>query len=67
MINEFDRVKIKENGIIGEVVDIYINNAEKVFLRKLNYAYDFRNMNMESIKEILRHKLIASDNLDITW
>lgn len=33
----------------------------------LNYAYDFRNMNMESIKEILRHKLIASDNLDITW
>ena len=32
MINEFDRVKIKENGIIGEVVDIYINNAEKVFV-----------------------------------
>ena len=32
-----------------------------------SYAYDFRNMNKESIKEILKHRLIASDNLDITW
>lgn len=32
-----------------------------------SYAYDYRDMNEESIKEILRHRLIANDNLDITW
>ena len=32
-----------------------------------SYVYDYRNMNEESIKEILKHRLIANDNLDITW
>ena len=30
MINEFDHVKIKTNGIIGEVVDVYVSNEEKI-------------------------------------
>ena len=32
-----------------------------------NYAYDFTNMDKSGICEILRHRLIASDNLDIVW
>lgn len=32
MINEFDHVKIKTNGIIGEVVDVYVSNEEKIFV-----------------------------------
>lgn len=33
----------------------------------MSYAYDYRNMNEADIKEILKHRLIANDNLDITW
>ena len=33
----------------------------------MNYAYDWTQMDRESIKEHLKHYLIASDNLDICW
>jgi hypothetical protein len=33
----------------------------------MSYAYDFRNMDKESIKEILKHRQIASDNLNVEW
>lgn len=32
-----------------------------------SYAYDWRHMRRSEIEKILKHRLIASDNLDITW
>lgn len=32
-----------------------------------SYAYDWRRMTQAEIMEILKHRLIASDNLDIIW
>ena len=32
MINEYDHVRIKTNGIVGEVVDIYVDNAKTIFI-----------------------------------
>ncbi len=32
-----------------------------------NYAYDYAHMRKEDIKDILKYRLIASDNLDIVW
>lgn len=31
------------------------------------YWYDWRHMRASDIKDILKHRLIASDNLDICW
>ena len=33
----------------------------------INYAYDWQRMDRKSIEEILKHRMIANDNLDITW
>ena len=33
----------------------------------MSYAYDFCNMDKESICEILKHREIASDNLNVEW
>lgn len=33
----------------------------------LSYAYDWRQMKRRDIEEILKYRIIASDNLDITW
>ena len=32
-----------------------------------NYYYDYTNLTEYDIKEILRHRCISSENLDITW
>ena len=32
-----------------------------------SYAYDWQRIDKRSICEILKHRLIASDNLDIVW
>ena len=32
-----------------------------------SYAYDWRQMKRRDIEEMLKYRLIASDNLDITW
>lgn len=32
MINEYDKVKIRRNGIFGKVVDIHTANGETVFI-----------------------------------
>lgn len=32
-----------------------------------SYAYDWSRMKRQEIEEILKHRLIANDNLDITW
>lgn len=32
-----------------------------------NYTYDFAHMTKEDIKDILKYRLIATDNLDIVW
>lgn len=33
----------------------------------MSYAYDYSRMNRAKIEEILKYRLIANDNLDITW
>lgn len=32
MINEYDKVKIRQSGIFGEVVDIHAVNGETIFI-----------------------------------
>lgn len=32
-----------------------------------NYVYDYTRMTKEDIKDILKYRLIATDNLDIVW
>lgn len=32
-----------------------------------NYTYDYMHMRKEDIKDILKYRLIATDNLDIVW
>ena len=33
----------------------------------ISYSYDWTHMNKESVCEILKHKMIAADNLEIVW
>lgn len=33
----------------------------------ISYAYDYAHMTREDIKDILKYRLIASDNLNIVW
>lgn len=33
----------------------------------MNYGYDWQRMDKNAIKEILKHRLIASDALDVCW
>ena len=31
------------------------------------YSYDYRDVDIETIKDVLRHRLIANDNINIEW
>jgi hypothetical protein len=33
----------------------------------INYMYDWQRMTKDEIKQILKHRMIASDNLNIEW
>lgn len=56
-IQEYDVVKIKENGVVGTVVDIYIANAEKIFTveddaRNANGGFDLYHCTEEQIEKV---------------
>lgn len=55
-IQEYDVVKIKENGVVGTVVDISIANAEKIFTveddaRNANGGFDLYHCTEEQIEK----------------
>lgn len=56
-IQEYDVVKIKENGVVGTVVDISIANAEKIFTveddaRNANGGFDLYHCTEEQIEKV---------------
>lgn len=55
-IQEYDVVKIKENGVVGTVVDISIANAEKIFTveddaRNVSGGFDLYHCTEEQIEK----------------
>ncbi len=56
-IQEYDVVKIKENGIVGTVVDISIANAGKIFTveddaRNASGGFDLYHCTEEQIEKV---------------
>ena len=56
-IQEYDVVRIKENGVVGTVVDISVANSQKLFtveddVRNANGGFDLYHCTEEQIQKV---------------